>query len=135
MGEAERGSAKGETGGASMEFTMNKSRVNMGGTSLYEKCPAEGEPAVIFEGTAREAIQLLPGHVNVAVAAALATVGPDKMRVIINSDPNDPDDEMHSRIRADKASAHLIIRSVPADIAAWSVVALLNNLASPIQFA
>ena len=121
--------------GASMEFTMNKSRVNMVGTTLYDKCPESGEPAVIFEGNAAEAIKLLPGHVNVAVAASLATVGPERMKVVIFSDPNDPDDEMHSIIISDKASAHLIIRSVPADIAAWSVVALMNNLASPIQFA
>lgn len=119
----------------SMEFTMNKSRVNMVGTSLYDKCPEAGEAVTIFEGTAAEAIELLPGHVNVAVASALATVGPEKMKVVIYSDPEDPDDVMHSIIKSDKASAHLTIRSVPADIAAWSVVALMNNLVSPVQFA
>lgn len=127
--------AADETGTADMEFTMNKSRLNMMGTSLYDKCPAEGDPVTIFEGSASEAIEVLPGHVNVAVAEALATVGSEEMKVRIYSDPNELDDVMISRISAEKASAELTIRSVPADIAAWSVVALLNNLASPIQFA
>lgn len=121
--------------GAKMEFTMNKSRVNMAGTTLYDRCPESGEVAIIFEGNASQAIELLPGHVNVAVAASLATVGPDNMKVVIYSDPNDPEDEMRSRIISDKASANLVIRSTPPDIAGWSVVALLNNLASPVQFA
>lgn len=45
------------------------------------------EPTVIFEGTAREAIQGFPKNVNVAVALSLAGIGVDRTTVRIVADP------------------------------------------------
>ncbi len=46
-----------------------------------------GEPQVVFEGTARQAIAAFPTNVNVCVALALAGLGPDKTTVKVVSDP------------------------------------------------
>lgn len=47
----------------------------------------EGEPQVVFEGSAREAIAAFPTNVNVCVALALASLGPDETKVRVVSDP------------------------------------------------
>ncbi|MCD7906357.1 MAG: DUF108 domain-containing protein, partial [Clostridium sp.] len=95
----------------------------------------------IFEGTARDAISGFPKNVNVAVASALASVGVDQMQVTIDSCPGMEDNVHKIVVENDSVKAVVEISSKPdADnpkssvMTAWSVVALLDNLASPFQF-
>ena len=46
------------------------------------------EPKIIFEGTAREAIEGFPANVNVSITLSFAGIGIDKTRVQIVADPD-----------------------------------------------
>ncbi len=123
--------AMGET---DMEFHFTKHRSKFEGTPLYPLCPEEGEPVRVYEGPASEAIELLPRRVNVAVAAAMATVGADDMRVTIDCDPYDMTERITMTIKGPHAEAEIRIDSDPSELVPLSVVTFLNNLASPIHF-
>ncbi len=95
----------------------------------------------VFQGTAREAISGFPKNVNVAVASALASVGVDAMRVMIDSLPGKQDNLHRITVENDGVRAVIEVASRPdpgnprsSIMTAWSVVALLRSLASPIQF-
>ena len=92
------------------------------------------EETQVFDGTAKEAIALLPTKVNVAVAASLASVGPDAEHVQITSVPGFVGDDHRITAEIDGVKAVVDIYSSTSAIAGWSVVALLQNLASPIVF-
>jgi len=93
-----------------------------------------GTECDVFSGNAREAIRLLPTKVNVAVAAALATAGPGKTRVQITSTEGFKGDDHCITAQTDGVKATVDIFSSTGDIAAFSVISLLQNLASPIVF-
>lgn len=88
----------------------------------------------VFTGNAVEAISLLPTKVNVAVAASLATAGPEATSVQITSVPGFVGDDHRIEAKCGGVTAITDIYSSTSDIAAWSAVALLRNLRSPIQF-
>ena len=82
-----------------------------------------------------------PKNVNVAVASALASVGVDRMQVTIDSCPGMEDNVHKIVVENHSVTAVVEIASRPdADnpkssvMTAWSVVALLANLADPVQF-
>lgn len=97
--------------------------------SLVQKA---GQSTEVFNGNAKEAIELLPTKVNVAVAASLAGIGVENTQVSINSTYGMSGDD-HCII-AEAAGCRTVIDtfSPTADIAGWSVVALLINLESPV---
>lgn len=95
----------------------------------------------VFTGTAKEAIKLFPKNVNVAVATALATVGVDNTLVTITSLPNAKSNKHHIELIGGTIKINVIIESTPSPknpksstLAAYSVIALLKNLVSPIVF-
>ena len=92
------------------------------------------EETCIFSGTAAEAIKLLPTKVNVAVTTSLATVGADNLKTEIYAVPGMKDDDIQIKLKGEDASAYLQICSEPSDITAWSIVALLRNIVSPVVF-
>lgn len=92
------------------------------------------EERCVLSGTAAEAIAVLPTRVNVAVAASLATTGPDEMQFKIVSTPGFTGDDHRITAEIDGVKAVVDIDSRTAEIAGWSVVALLRNLAGPIMF-
>lgn len=69
---------------------------------------------------------------NVAVAASLATAGPDHTSVQITSVPGFVGDDHKITAEVPGVKAVVDIYSQTSEIAAWSVVALLRNLVSPI---
>lgn len=88
----------------------------------------------VFSGNAKEAIGLLPTKVNVAVAASLATAGPEKTSVAITSVPGMVGDDHKITAEINGVKAVVDIYSSTSAIAGWSVVAVLQNIVSPIVF-
>ncbi len=73
--------------------------------------------------------------INVGVATALATMGVYDTNILIKSEPSFIGDSQCIDIECgDEIKAHLDIYSKISDIAGYSVVALLQNLESPIVF-
>ena len=95
----------------------------------------------VFAGSAREAIRGFPKNVNVAVGAAVASAGIDETRVTISSDPQLVEN-VH-RITAEGFGVRAVMEfgSMPdpenprsSTMTAWSVLALLQDLASPVRY-
>src|SRR5690554_741196 len=111
--------ASGATGG----FDVLRTATLMGNAS-----------ASFFNGTAREAINTFPTGLNVAVAASLATVGPENLKVTMESTPHFTGDRQRVEITNDEVHAVVDVFSATPAIAAWSVVYTLQNIVSPIVF-
>ncbi len=104
-------------------------------TPLFEEhLMTDEEETTVFSGTTKEAIALLPTKVNVAIASAIASVGPENATAQITSVPNFIGDDHCITAETDGIKATVDIYSSTSAIAGWSVVALLRNLESPIQF-
>lgn len=103
--------------------------------SILYKPEMQTEDTVAFSGSAYEAIQNLPTGINVGVATALATMGVHDTTILIQSKPGFIGDSQCIDIECgDEIKAHLDVYSRTSDIAGYSVVALLQNLVSPIVF-
>ena len=111
----------------------HKGPLSLKNTPLFEESLMDSEKTV-FEGTTKEAIALLPTKVNVAVASALATAGPADTNAAITSVPGFIGDDHMITAETEGLKATVDIYSATSDIAAWSVVALMRNLNSPIVF-
>lgn len=120
-------------GGASAEFFNEKGPDALRGTPVYDDS-LQTERRTVFSGTASEAIKLFPTKVNVTVAAARASVGPERMKVSIQSTPGFKGDTQRVEIRNEQVRAVVDVYSSTAEIAAWSVVSTLRNIASPVVF-
>lgn len=95
----------------------------------------------VFSGSAKEAIELFPKNVNVAVATALATTGVDHTLTVIRSIPNLLSNKHIIQLTGNTIKVTVAIESTPSinnpkssTLAAYSVIALLKNLVSPIVF-
>lgn len=112
-----------------------KGPASLGGTPLFEEhLMTDAQESHVFEGNAREAISLLPTKVNVAVAASLATAGPEETGVDIYSVPGMVGDDHRITAEVQGVKAVVDIYSGTSSIAGWSVVAALQNIISPIVF-
>lgn len=112
-----------------------KGPASLQNTPLFqEEMMAEEADRQVFFGTASEAIALLPTKVNVAVASALATIGPDQATARITSVPRMAGDDHRITAELEGVKAVVDIYSRTSAIAGWSVVALLRNLDSPVVF-
>ncbi|HHV38835.1 MAG TPA: DUF108 domain-containing protein [Tepidimicrobium sp.] len=112
-----------------------------GAPALEGKGLSRTEEEEIFKGPAREAIKLFPKNVNVAVATALATVGVDNTNTIIRSVPGMQSNRHNIELVGDSIKVSVKIDSKPSldnpgssTLAAWSIIALLKNIVSPIVF-
>jgi aspartate dehydrogenase len=93
----------------------------------------------VFSGNAREAAKAFPANVNVAVALALAGVGPEKTTVEVWADPAVGRNQQTVTIESDTGEARMQIRNIPSDenprtgkITANSVIAALKRFESPL---
>lgn len=120
-------------GNASACFFNEKGPDALKGTAVYEE-GLQTEQRVVFSGNATEAIGLFPTKVNVAVAASLASVGPEKMQVSMQSTPGFKGDTQRVEIKNDQVHAVVDVYSATSEIAGWSVVNTLINITSPIVF-
>lgn len=120
-------------GGATAEFFNEKGPNGLRGTDVYDES-LHTEQKVVFRGTAKEAIAKFPTRVNVTVAASRASVGPESLNVTMQSSPYFRGDTQRVEIRNSEVRAVVDVYSATPAIAAWSVVAVLQNITSPIVF-
>ncbi|MDD4776687.1 MAG: DUF108 domain-containing protein [Fermentimonas sp.] len=120
-------------GNATAEFRNEKGVKALRGSSHYNS-EMETSKKVVFSGTAREAIETFPTGLNVAVAASLATVGPENLQVTMESTPDFTGDRQRVEIKNDEVHAFVDVFSATSAIAGWSLVSTLQNIVSPIVF-
>lgn len=120
-------------GNASVTFDTEKNPRPLQNTQLYSPELVDTKKKV-FSGTATEAIAILPTQVNVSVAASIASVGSDNVNVSITSTPDYVGDRHIIKIKNEQVDAEINVYSSTAEIAAWSVIAKLQNIVSPIIF-
>ncbi len=99
-----------------------------------ESLMTDTEESEVFAGSTKDAIAILPTHVNVSVAASLATSGTQHLDFHIFSVPGMAGDDHKITVEGDGLKAVVDVYSQVSDIAGWSVVALLQNLVSPVVF-
>lgn len=102
---------------------------------------AEDEVSMLFEGTAAEAIARFPKNVNVAVAAAEATLGADRTKVTVEADPELELNTHIIELEGAFGKASFSMASRPSvknpgssEIAAYSVLNLLRKMTQVIVF-
>lgn len=135
MGEAAGEGPAGAGGIAVSGIETRKGPGSLKNTPLFEEHLMTDEAAAhVFTGNAREAIGLLPTKVNVAVAASLATTGPERTGVDIYSVPGFVGDDHKITAEIPGVKAVVDIYSSTSEIAGWSVVAALRNIVSPVVF-
>lgn len=120
-------------GNAKAKFFNEKGPDALKGTAVYDEA-LQTEQRVVFSGNATEAIAMFPTKVNVAVAASLASVGPENMEMSMQSTPGFVGDTQRVEIKNDQVHAVIDVYSATAEIAGWSVVNTLLNITSPIVF-
>lgn len=118
---------------STLSFDTVKGPNSLKGTPVYEDA-LQNEERMVFSGSATEAIALFPTRVNVAVAASIASVGPDKAKVSMTSVPGYVGDDHRITIKNKQVNAVVDVYSQTAEITAWSVVNTLRNITSPIVF-
>lgn len=97
------------------------------------------ERTVVFEGSARDAVQAFPRNVNVSATLSLIGIGFDRTRVRVVLDPNVKRNRHHVRIKGDFGIAECSVENVPSPdnprtsyLAAISAVATLKRIVSGI---
>jgi aspartate dehydrogenase len=95
---------------------------------------------VVFDGTARDAIAAFPKNVNVAVTLALATLGPDKVRVRVIADPYVSENVHEVHVKGEAADLHLRFQNRPfpdnprtSYMAALSALSALRRIVSNVR--
>ncbi|MHC1605428.1 MAG: aspartate dehydrogenase [Candidatus Methanofastidiosia archaeon] len=97
------------------------------------------ERQIIFEGSPTEAIKRFPKNINVSVALSLFG-GFDRVKVVITVDPAVSNNIHKIQLRGDFGQISMEFDNTPSPhkatslIAAYSAVALLERLASPLRF-
>ncbi len=97
-------------------------------------------PVVIFEGSAREAVEAFPANVNVSAALALAGIGADRTRVRVVCDPTAHSNRHSIEIVGACGRVEVHVDNVPSPqnpktshLAAVSAIALLKRLTDAVQ--
>lgn len=120
-------------GNATARFDTEKGPNSLKDTEVYEEI-LQTQKKTVFEGNAIDAIGLFPTKVNVSVAASIASVKPENMKVSITSTPDFVGDDHRIEIKNDQVHAVIDVYSSTAQIAGWSIVSTLQNIVSPIVF-
>jgi aspartate dehydrogenase len=97
------------------------------------------EAAKVFSGSARDAAKGFPANMNIAVALALAGIGPDRTEVEIWADPALTRNTHTVVVRSDVSDLTMKIENVPSDnprtglVTALSVVRLIRKRHSSLR--
>jgi aspartate dehydrogenase len=94
---------------------------------------------LLFSGTAREAVKGFPANLNVAVAVALAGIGPERTRIEVWADPSVTRNTHSVTVKSDSSDLTMTIENIPSaenprtgTITALSVIAALRRLTAPL---
>ncbi len=125
-----------------VSITTEKSPKSLNGAPFLEgRMLSEEKVEEIFKGYAAEAIKHFPKNINVAVATALATTGVENTKVSINSIPGFNNNRHTIKLKGESIEVDVKVETSPSEdnpksssLAAYSVIGLLKNLASPITF-
>lgn len=107
----------------------------IGKTGCEEDLLKKEERICIFDGTARQAIDFAPTQINIGVATALAAAGANDTRIRMFCEKGIPYEKTIIRAETEAVQTEMIIFDQSPDMAAYSIVAVLNNVGSPIMFA
>jgi aspartate dehydrogenase len=98
------------------------------------------EPAVVFDGSAAEAVVGFPANLNVVAALSLAGLGPDRTRVVLIADPTGERNVHEIRARGTFGELHVRLENRPTPgnpktslLAPLSALALLRGLGDPVR--
>jgi aspartate dehydrogenase len=127
--------AEGEI--ASVRMTTRKPVAGLVGAPALDEGVVIGpeleRPLRVFSGSAREAARGFPANLNVAVALALAGIGPDRTEVEVWADPTVTRNTHTIVVQSDVADLTMTIENVPSEnprtgrITALSVIRLLRK--------
>lgn len=92
------------------------------------------EPEKLFSGSVRELMEEFPHTYNVVMATSLACGGPEKTKFNMYAAPSVRGDEYNIRVMGRHVAMDMNVYSVNYGIAAWTVVAMLQNIVSPVVF-
>ena len=128
-------------GNTTTTITTEKAPRSLNGAPyLNGRLLSEETPEEVFSGSVSDAIAGFPKNVNVAVASALAADTLDSMQVHLHSIPGMTSNRHTIQAKNGMVSAKIEIESQPdpanprsSTLTAWSIVALLQNLAATIQ--
>lgn len=131
----------GVIGNPQVQIVSTKAPIAYQNTPYMEgKVLSQTEEQVVFEGNVHDAIKGFPRNVNVTVATSLATRAPNT-KVKLISDPKATETKHVITLKNDMMHAELSFSSKPDPenpksslSSAWSVIALLKSLASPLTF-
>lgn len=119
--------------------TRKNPRSLNGAPYLKGKDLPDSEEMLVFQGSAKEAIQGFPKNTNVSVAAALATTGVDSTFVKITSDPQSKTNSHEIHVNGEFGEISIKVAVNPSAgnpkssaLAGWSVLALLKKLSDTI---
>lgn len=123
-------------------ITTEKSPNSLNGAPFLEgRELSQDDVEEVFTGTAKEAIEVFPKNVNVAVATGLATTGVDNTNIAIRSIPGMKSNKHNIKLVGNTVKVTVEIESIPSPdnpksstLAAWSVISLLKRLVAPITF-
>lgn len=133
--------AAAEGGIESVRLTTRKPPRGLAGAPHLEGLSLDDlqEPVRVFSGTARGAAKGFPANLNVAVALALAGIGPDRTEVEIWADPAVTRNTHTIVVRSAVADFTMTIENVPSEnpktgrITALSVISLLRRRTAPLS--
>lgn len=116
-------------------FTSKKAPRSLYRTPVFREDLMEIEEAErVYSEKVKEAIKVFPNFFNVAVAASLASNGPENMQLNIDATPNFSGDDYKIRVEGEIVDLDLNIYSSNYSISGWSAVNVLKNAVAPIVF-
>jgi len=99
------------------------------------------QPAVLYEGPAREGVPHFPANVNIAAVLSLAGIGFDRTRLKVVADPQLTHNTHFVEVRGKTGNIHVKLENVPAPdnpktawLACYSALAALKALQSRTRY-
>ncbi len=99
------------------------------------------EPAVLFDGSARDGVPHFPANVNIAAVLSMAGIGFDRTRLKVVADPTITHNTHQITIRGKTGNISIKLENVPAPenpksawLACYSALAALKLAKSPIRY-